>query len=1639
MKIINLGDGVHQREIKGIGILKEALPNDWLAYTNMEFVVSAGTTREIDVILVTPDMIFVIDLKDWHGKIESSNGYWLKNGKDHGKSPVGKVSENARQIGTVLRENVKRHSKGQRIASPFVRGAVVMTGNCDLSDIAPAERKMVHTVQDFIGKIESRNNREMHFGETSSAFYKYKLTSTEWRDRLSKFFNVRKGYFEPGRRRFGEYVASKEVAEFKHAKNIFQEYEASSKISKSAVATLRLWDFTKADTRFQNAEARKQIAGRERRVCDFLTETEEDFPSFSLRTKLEDIDFSPDYWEVYERRVELKRLSDVPQIVLLRKSTSERIELVRQVVSKVAILHRQNASHLDLGEHSIWIQEPNTVKLSHFMSASIPEDETLGDARFQFLSTAKIPEDVYGQISDSKKKDVYLVGLLSHKLLFGKLPNMDPEDGTMLWDSKVDETNDFSKLHSWISTALELDPDHRFDSAVEALEAFGQAAKADSWNSEVITELESYGVTAASVFELMAKYPMSQPLVDTTEKVMWRSSSDLGDCVVKLWKSSCWNSLEDDALRILRHLNYLDSIKASDLHFLPSILSVHWLGDHMGFVQEWIDGQTLSVTLAEGAMHDRSLETLMAELVESIEQLHERGLSHGDLKPANILLPADKGKCLKLIDIADFGHIDDGEKKSSAYCIDGQDTFARDRYAIAKIILEIAALMEVGPTQERILAEIQKVLDEPEKIISLNDIKEIVFQDENQQLDGLNIEVNITIPGAEEHSIASDEGKFFVRKLVGKGSSWAVRGASEQILVFKSDTGEIERALLRAVSQGEIARFSKFEIGHFGGQIRVKKGSWNDVSGLFNIEPHFDLSRESQDNSTTDIDLSDENEETSGNSEYETDALDELIAVQQGRDDMSFVADLWKTLLETELEQETTAVCVADSSVDEKVQRTKIPFELQTGSLDFPLNDTITVEVFDKKTKRWRKIGKLDLRKTGSDLVYLEDTAEFEKTGRARVSENHKLRFLSHFEETSRQRRRQAVERILSRKSENPYLRDVFSGSILTPMKITIPEIDFSKIQDTHGLNQSQMNSLKLLLGSRPIGIVQGPPGTGKTKFISSLVHCALEAGLAKNVLIASQSHEAVNNAADAILERFEAENLELLRVGHEGQISGKLRRYSSRSLEFEKRELFSATLESKIQIAAAMTDVSLEMAREVINFESTYKPLVEKHFRLIERNGSSDLDRASHSDHASRTMAHIQRSLRKFNSADILSDFPFEEGESAFLLVTRSRISEHLELDVRKYLLLAEVSEIVRDFKNSISTGSRNFETFFAGTRQVVAGTCVGLGRSSLGLTATSFDLVVVDEAARCSASELAVPLQAGRWVVLVGDQAQLEPLHDQNIVRTASQSLGIEEREIQRSDFERLFASSYGKEAASLLSTQYRMLPPIGELVSQSFYKGKLKHGRTGTVVKIEDAPICLDRPICWVPTDDIGRQAEQSPVGTSLVNKSEAEIIANLMRLWGDSDEFLTALKDTGYEYPIGIICMYAEQKNLVRTSLAKTDVNAKLRRMVKIDTVDSYQGKENPIVVLSLVRNNQFGPTEHGQPTIRQGFMSRDNRVNVAFSRAMDKLVIVGAKSNWPAQGPLGRVRSAFDLQCESAHANIVLPGEIRNVLQFGGDT
>jgi superfamily I DNA and/or RNA helicase len=112
------------------------------------------------------------------------------------------------------------------------------------------------------------------------------------------------------------------------------------------------------------------------------------------------------------------------------------------------------------------------------------------------------------------------------------------------------------------------------------------------------------------------------------------------------------------------------------------------------------------------------------------------------------------------------------------------------------------------------------------------------------------------------------------------------------------------------------------------------------------------------------------------------------------------------------------------------------------------------------------------------------------------------------------------------------------------------------------------------------------------------------------------------------------------------------------------------------------------------------------------------------------------------------------------------------------------------------------------------------------------------------------------------------------------------------------------------------------------------------------------------------------------------------------------------------------MYEKQREVIDQMKAEASWLGDARRLVKVDTVDSYQGKENRIVILSTVRNSPDG---------RPGFLTSPNRVNVAMSRAMERLFIVGSSKMWRGKNsglPLGVVLTKVEAMAQESKAQIV---------------
>ena len=119
----------------------------------------------------------------------------------------------------------------------------------------------------------------------------------------------------------------------------------------------------------------------------------------------------------------------------------------------------------------------------------------------------------------------------------------------------------------------------------------------------------------------------------------------------------------------------------------------------------------------------------------------------------------------------------------------------------------------------------------------------------------------------------------------------------------------------------------------------------------------------------------------------------------------------------------------------------------------------------------------------------------------------------------------------------------------------------------------------------------------------------------------------------------------------------------------------------------------------------------------------------------------------------------------------------------------------------------------------------------------------------------------------------------------------------------------------------------------------------------------------------------------VGAGFENHYEAEIVNRIL-----FDILESNNGDCNLYGEIFVSSPYKSQVGYLRTHLQCYDkFMQRYPGLVKVDTVDSLQGRQRRIVVLSMTRSND---------SVDVGFLRDGRRINVATSRARNLLVIVG---------------------------------------------
>lgn len=272
-----------------------------------------------------------------------------------------------------------------------------------------------------------------------------------------------------------------------------------------------------------------------------------------------------------------------------------------------------------------------------------------------------------------------------------------------------------------------------------------------------------------------------------------------------------------------------------------------------------------------------------------------------------------------------------------------------------------------------------------------------------------------------------------------------------------------------------------------------------------------------------------------------------------------------------------------------------------------------------------------------------------------------------------------------------------------------------------------------------------------------------------------------------------------------------------------------------------------------------------------------------------------------------------------------------------QRNLLFKEVKEIRIEIKK---LQAYNEENLFA-QAQVILGTPIGLYDADV--RHLKVETLIMDEAGQCIEPLAWCVFSLAQKYILVGDHLQLPPTVLSNEATQLGFNTSILEKAVAK--IKPIF----------LLNTQYRMRNAIAGFSSAYFYNNELL-----TADYLQN----ITEHLIFIDTAGSGYNEEFGPDGTSLKNDGELKIVQQLIET-ENIDPTQSAF-----------ISPYAGQVGAAKEVLPT---------LMRCSTIDSFQGQEQHTITLSLVRSNDDGII---------GFLKDYRRMNVALTRAKEKLYVIG---------------------------------------------
>ncbi|XP_076754816.1 putative helicase mov-10-B.1 [Xylocopa sonorina] len=285
---------------------------------------------------------------------------------------------------------------------------------------------------------------------------------------------------------------------------------------------------------------------------------------------------------------------------------------------------------------------------------------------------------------------------------------------------------------------------------------------------------------------------------------------------------------------------------------------------------------------------------------------------------------------------------------------------------------------------------------------------------------------------------------------------------------------------------------------------------------------------------------------------------------------------------------------------------------------------------------------------------------------------------------------------------------------------------------------------------------------------------------------------------------------------------------------------------------------------------------------------------------------------------------------------------------------------------------------------------TCIRL--VMLNLRSDHFSYIFIDEASQSTELESLIPLTITSSENKIGGM-----LHAQIVIAGDPHQLGpiVRHREIEhllgKSLLERLMEcgpykkvnNKYNSRYITKLLRNYRNKWQILYTSNKLFYDNELLYCKDSNKGHITSGCELLSNRTFPIIFFDVKGDEIKAP-NMSVYNINEVIFITKLIRILMSSEIDKRKIQ----HYDVGVVTPFIQQKIMIEKSLYEHNLGK-----ITVGTVDTFQGQEREIIIVSTVRSRVFKRNDKEDI----GFLSKPKRFNVAVTRAKNLLIIVGNQS------------------------------------------